>query len=235
MEGSLLIRQPSRRPFKLPPQPSSAVIYRTHLRMSLPRMVAMPTVVVVGLCLAGGDGWERSRAADFFEAEERVVPLPPTVVADPLGMPIVPPSGLGGWLETSAQRGEEVRPPAIETVAKPLEEFVKTPWKAPAFAAPTRPGLLVRQQGQFPWGIDAEWRVGVAVDSTGPGRGEFADATQWTIRKEVAGDFFIYLHDRGSGFVKNFGERMSVFGRYITSGDKTNPVSTVQFGAAKSY
>ena len=63
----------------------------------------------------------------------------------------------------------------------------------------------------------------------------FADATQWTIRKEVAGDFFIYLHDRGSGFVKNFGERMSVFGRYITTGDKTNPVSTVQFGAAKSY
>jgi hypothetical protein len=35
--------------------------------------------------------------------------------------------------------------------------------------------------------------------------------------------------------VKNFGERMSVFGRYITTGDKTNPVSTVQLGAAKSY
>jgi hypothetical protein len=95
--------------------------------------------------------------------------------------------------------------------------------------------LLVRQQGQLPWGIDAEWRVGVAVDSIGPGKGEFADATQWTIRKEVGSDFFIYLHDRGSGFVKNFGERMSVFGRYITTGDKTNPVSTVQFGAAKSY
>ena len=158
-----------------------------------------PTVVVVGLCLAGGNGWQALPAADFLEAEERVVPLPPTVVADPLGMPIVPPSGLGGWLENSARGGEEVRPPAIETVAKPLEEFVKTPWQAPAFAAPTRPGLLVRQQRQLPWGIDAEWRVGVAVDSTGPGKGEFADATQWTIRKEVAGDFFSYLHDRGSG------------------------------------
>jgi|GEM_PF-4484838 hypothetical protein len=203
--------------------------------MSLQRIAVGPTVVVVGLCLAGGNGWGALRAADFLEAEERVVPLPSTVVADPLGMPIVPPSGLGRWLETSARGSEEVRPPAIETVAKPLEEFVKTPWQAPAFAAPTRPGLLVRQQGQFAWGIDAEWRVGVAVDSIGPGKGEFADATQWTIRKEVGSDFFVYLHDRGSGFVKNFGERMSVFGRYITTGDKTNPVSTVQFGAAKSY
>ncbi len=211
------------------------MISLTQLRMSLQQIASGPTVVVVGLCLAGGNGWQASPAADFLEAEERVVPLPPTVGADPLGMPIVPPSGLGGWLENSARGGEEVRPPAIETVAKPLEEFVKTPWQAPAFAAPTRPGLLVRQQRQLPWGIDAEWRVGVAVDSTGPGKGEFADATQWTIRKEVAGDFFIYLHDRGSGFVKNFGERMSVFGRYITTGDKTNPVSTVQFGAAKSY
>ena len=59
--------------------------------------------------------------------------------------------------------------------------------------------------------------------------------TQEKDNLELAGDFFIYLHDRGSGFVKNFGERMSVFGRYITTGDKTNPVSTVQFGAAKSY
>jgi hypothetical protein len=194
----------------------------------------MPAVVF-GLFLAWFAGDTVALAADVVEGEELVVPLPPTVVADPLGMPIVPPSGLGRWLETSAARGDGVKPPAIETVAKPLEEFVKTPWKAPAFAGPTRPGLLVRQQGQLPWGIDAEWRVGVAVNSIGPGKGEFADATQWTIRKEVAGDFFIYLHDRGSGFVKNFGERMSVFGRYITTGDKTNPVSTVQFGAAKSY
>ena len=198
------------------------------------RLASVPTVVI-GLCLAGRDGGASPRAADLAESEERVIPLPPTVVADPLGMPIVPPSGLGRWLETTSAANDGVRPPAIETVAKPLEEFVITPWKAPVFGAPTRPGLLVRQQGQLPWGIDAEWRVGVAVDSTGPGKGEFADATQWTIRKEVAGDFFIYLHDRGSGFVKNFGERMSVFGRYITTGDKSDPGSTVQFGAAKSY
>jgi len=167
--------------------------------------------------------------------ESPVVPLPPAVVEDPLGMPIVPPTGLGRWLEARDPAGESVAPPAIETVAKPLEEFVKTPWKAPAFAAATRPGLLVRQTGHLPWGIDAEWRLGVAVDSKGPGKGEIADATQWTIRKALADDFFVYLHDRGSGFVKNFGERVSVFGRYITTGDKSNPVSTVQFGAAKSY
>ena len=215
--------------------PLIAVIHRTPVPTSWHRLGSLPSLIVVGLCLAGGAGGEGLPAADGIEGEGLVVPLPPTVVADPLGMPIVPPSGLGRWLETPASRSEEVKPPTIETVAKPLEEFVKTPWKAPAFAAPTRPGLLVRQQGQLPWGIDAEWRVGVAVSSIGPGKGEFADATQWTIRKEVAGDFFIYLHDRGSGFVKNFGERMSVFGRYITTGDKTNPVSTVQFGAAKSY
>lgn len=211
------------------------MIHRASSPGSWQRIGASPTVFVIGWCLAVQAGIDRVAAADFTDAEGGVVALPSTVVADPLGMPIVPPSGLGRWLETSPLGGEELKPPTIETVAKPLEEFVKTPWRAPAFAAPTRPGLLVRQQGQLPWGIDAEWRVGVAVNSTGPGKGEFADATQWTIRKEVAGDFFIYLHDRGSGFVKNFGERMSVFGRYITSGDKTNPVSTVQFGAAKSY
>jgi hypothetical protein len=195
----------------------------------------MPAVLLIGLCTTGGPWPATLPAADVGSDDARVVALPPTVFAEPLGMPIVPPSGLGRWLETSSHNAEAVAPPALETVAKPLEEFVKTPWKAPAFAAPTRPGLLVRQQGQLPWGIDAEWRVGVAVDSTGPGKGEFADATQWTIRKAVANDFFIYLHDRGSGFVKNFGERVSVFGRYITTGDKANPVATVQFGAAKSY
>ncbi len=173
--------------------------------------------------------------SDATVAGSEVVPLPPAVVEAPLGMPIVPPAELGRWLDTTASGADGVAPPAIETVAKPLEEFVKTPWRAPAFAAATRPGLLVRQQGRLPWGIDAEWRVGVAVDSKGPGKGEIADATQWTIRKALADDFFVYLHDRGSGFVKNFGTRVSVFGRYITSGDKTNPVSTVQFGAAKSY
>ena len=91
---------------QLPPQPSSAVISLTQPRMSLQRIASGPTVVVVGLCLAGGNGWVALRAADFLEAEERVVPLPSTVVADPLGMPIVPPSGLGRWLETSARGGE---------------------------------------------------------------------------------------------------------------------------------
>ena len=161
--------------------------------------------------------------------------LPEEVVADPLGMPIVAPGGLSTWLSSSKATGEGVAPPAIETVARPLEEFVKTPWKAPAFAAPTRPGLLVRQRGKLPFGVDAEWRVGVAVDAKGPGRGELADATQWTIRKAIADDFFIYLHDRGSGFMKTFGDRVSVYGRYFATGDKENPVSTVQFGAAKSY
>ena len=162
-------------------------------------------------------------------------PLPAALVADPLGMPIVAPGGLSRWLSASEAAGEGVAPPAIETVARPLEEFVKTPWKAQAFAAPARPGLLVRQQGRLPFGVDAEWRVGVAVDAKGPGRGELADATQWTIRKAIADDFFIYLHDRGSGFMKTFGDRVSVYGRYFATGDKENPVSTVQFGAAKSY
>lgn len=162
-------------------------------------------------------------------------PLPAEVVADPLGMPIVAPGGLSRWLSASETAGEGVAPPAIETVARPLEEFVKTPWKAPAFAAPVRPGLLVRQQGRLPFGVDAEWRVGVAVDAKGPGRGELADATQWTIRKALADDFFIYLHDRGSGFMKTFGDRVSVYGRYFSTGDKDNAVSNVQFGAAKSY
>ena len=60
------------------------MISLTQLRMSLQQIASGPTVVVVGLCLAGGNGWQASPAADFLEAEECVVPLPPTVGADPL-------------------------------------------------------------------------------------------------------------------------------------------------------
>ena len=218
-----------------PHRQSGPLIDRTHRVLLRQRSRSNPGSRAVWLLLVVTVGGGAVPAADFVEDTGTVVPLPPTLVADPLGMPIVPPSGLGRWLETAPGGLDGVAIPAIETVAKPLEEFVKTPWKAPVFGAATRPGLLVRQQGQLPFGIDAEWRVGVAVDTTGPGKGEFADATQWTIRKAVANDFFIYLHERGSGFVKHYGERVSVFGRYIATGDKADPVSTVQIGAAKSY
>ena len=161
--------------------------------------------------------------------------LPPELMEDPLRTPLGGPGGLSTWLVPAGPRADEETPPAIETVARPLEEFVKTPWKAPAFAAPVRPGFLVRQERRLPFGFDAEWRVGVAVDSQGPGRGAVTDATQWTIRKALADDFVVYLHDRGTGFMKSFGEKLSVFGRYYSTGDRTNPVETLQIGAAKSY
>lgn len=168
-------------------------------------------------------------------APAAAAPLPDEVLEDPLGTPLVTPGGLARWISAPQTPPEPAAVPMVETVAKPLEEFVRTPWNAPAFGAAARPGLLVRQGGTLPFGFDAEWRVGVAVDANGPGRGELADATQWTIRKALSDDLLVYLHDRGSGFVKSFGERFSVFGRYITSGDRTNPVSTVQVGAAKAY
>lgn len=179
----------------------------------------------------------RADAADASSqpAPAAPTPLPEEVLDDPLGTPLVTPGGLARWISASPAPPEPAAVPMLETVAKPLEEFVRTPWNAPVFGAAARPGLLVRQGGTLPFGFDAEWRVGVAVDAKGPGRGELADATQWTLRKTLSDDLLVYLHDRGSGFVKSFGERFSVFGRYITSGDRTNPVSTVQFGAAKAY
>ncbi|RLS28720.1 MAG: hypothetical protein DWH79_13035 [Planctomycetota bacterium] len=228
---------------------------RRFPRAAWERGICLAAAVAIALLDDGGagcpaGGWKKTLAAspDVSEALDLgpgggarpaealpVIPLPPTLSDPSAGMQFIPPAGLGGWLESPRSGGDGIAPPAIETVAKPLEEFVTTPWKSTPFAGPKRPGLVVRQASQLPWGIDAEWRVGVAVDSKGPGRGEIADATNWTIRKAIADDFFLYLHDRGSGFVKHFGERVSVFGRYITSGDHTNPVSTVQFGAAKSY
>ena len=71
-------------------------------------------------------------AADFVEDTGTVVPLPPTLVADPLGMPIVPPSGLGRWLETAPGRLDGVAIPAIETVAVHQMAPPKTPDQAPA-------------------------------------------------------------------------------------------------------
>lgn len=88
VEGSGPLPERPRGNLNLPRVPSNAVIHRTHFRASWHRLASVPTVVV-GLCLAGRDG-ASLRAADLVEAEERVVPLPTTVVADPLGMPIVP-------------------------------------------------------------------------------------------------------------------------------------------------
>lgn len=197
------------------------------------------TVAVTGLLLVTTAAIAEPGSGDDRTGSGRpsAEAVPAEILEDPLGGPLVPPSDLARWLERPAatRPTDGVPAPAFETVAKPLEDFVKTPWQAPAFAAPTRPGILVRQEGRLPWGIDAEWRVGVAVDAKGPGRGELADASQWTIRKAIADDFLVYLHDRGSGFVKTFGEHLSVFGRYIATGDRSNPVSTVQVGAATSY
>ena len=43
------------------------------------------------------------------------------------------------------------------------------------------------------------------------------------------------MHDRGSGFVKHFGDRLSVYGRYLSTGDKTTPTSLLQVGAARAF
>lgn len=170
------------------------------------------------------------------------VGIPPEVLDDPLMLP----HDFGGWLGSArdaaaADEGED-RPDAagglaLETVARPIDDVAKTPWNTPAFANAPTPGIVLRQRRRLPWGLEAEWCLGVAAATQEPGTAEITDASRWSIRKSLGNDLYLYLHDRGSGFVKYFGDRLSVFGRYTATIDQQTETTnaTLQLGAARRF
>ena len=123
----------------------------------------------------------------------------------------------------------------IDTIVKPIDAVVQTPWKTPAYVSPTQPGLTLASSQALPWGLEVEWQVGVAATPKTAEPLELRNASQWSIRKAFGNDLFLYLHDRGSGFVKSFGSQFSVFGRYHYTVEKGVTDSTMQVGAASSF
>jgi hypothetical protein len=123
----------------------------------------------------------------------------------------------------------------IDTIVKPIDAVVQTPWKTPAYVSPTQPGLTLTSSQALPWGLEVEWQVGVAATPKTAEPLELRNASQWSIRKAFGNDLFLYLHDRGSGFVKSFGSQFSVFGRYNYTVEKGVTDSTMQVGAASSF
>ena len=159
----------------------------------------------------------------------------PNVAHEPFpGGDLALPKDLGKWLQGAPSRddGQGIR---LDTVAKPIDAVAQTPWKASAYSGSARPGFLMRKNHALPWGLEAEWQVGVVAMPQNVGEAEISDASRWSIRKAVGKDLYLYMHDRGSGFVKHFGDRLSVYGRYLSTGDKTTPTSLLQVGAARAF
>jgi hypothetical protein len=170
--------------------------------------------------------------------------LPVTGFAeDPLlGLPALPsdeqlalPKNLGALFPIERGSGDATSQLHLEPVAKPIDSIVQTPWKAPAYSTATQPGVVLSQTQKLPWGLQAEWRVGVAAPPRALGAVELQDTSLWSVKTGIGDKFFVYLHDKGSGFVKYFGDSLSVYGRIVNGTDKRTTPTTVQLGASRSF
>jgi hypothetical protein len=170
--------------------------------------------------------------------------LPLTVFAeDPLlGLPPLPsdeqlalPKNLGSFFLSERGSADATSQLQLEPVAKPIDSIVQTPWKTPAYSTTTQPGVVLSQTQKLPWGFQAEWRVGVAAPTKATGTVELPDTSLWSVKTGIGDKFFVYLHDKGSGFVRYFGDSLSVYGRVVNGNDKRTVPTSVQLGASRSF
>lgn len=164
-------------------------------------------------------------------AEDPLLGIPPLPSDEQLALP----KNLGTLFQIDRGSAEATSQLHLEPVAKPIDSIVQTPWKASAFDSPAQPGVVLRQNQKLPWGLQAEWRVGVAAHPKAIGAAEFSDASLWSVKTAIGDRFFVYLHDKGSGFVKYFGDTLSVYGRIVNGSDKRATPTTLHVGAARSF
>ena len=164
-------------------------------------------------------------------AEDHVLGLPPLPGDEQLALP----KNLGTLFRSDRSSAEATSQFHIEPVAKPIDSIAQTPWKAPAYTTTTQPGVVLSQTQKLPWGLQAEWRVGVAGHTKATGATDVVDGSLWSVKTGIGDKFFIYLHDKGSGFVKYFGDSLSVYGRVVNGTDKQTTPTTVQVGASRSF
>jgi hypothetical protein len=164
-------------------------------------------------------------------AEDRVIGLPSLPSDEELALP----KGIGTLFKVDPRSGEATSQLHLEPVAKPIDSIVQTPWKAPAFNTTPQPGVVLRQTQKLPWGLQAEWRVGVAAQTKTTGAVELPETSLWSVKTGIGDKFFFYLHDKGSGFVKYFGDSLSVYGRVVNGTDKRTTPATLQVGASRAF
>jgi hypothetical protein len=164
-------------------------------------------------------------------AEDHLLGIPPLPSDERLALP----KNLGGLFpfdHTSAEPSGQLR---IEPVAKPIDSIVQTPWKAPAYNTPARPGIVLQKSQTLPWGLQTEWRIGVAATPQTVEAAELSEASLWSIKTAIGDRFFVYLHDKGSGFVRYFGDTLSVYGRVVNGNDNRATPTSVQLGASRKF
>jgi hypothetical protein len=159
-----------------------------------------------------------------------------------LGLPSLPsdeqlalPRNLGALFPIDRDSAEATSQLHLVPVAKPIDSIVQTPWKAPAYATTTQPGVVLSQTQKLPWGLQAEWRVGVAGHANATGATDVVEGSLWSVKTGIGDKLFVYLHDKGSGFVKYFGDSLSVYGRVVNGTDKRTTPPSVQLGASRSF
>lgn len=131
-----------------------------------------------------------------------------------------------------------------------IEVYVQTPWGSPAFDAGTQPGIMMLFRNSLPWGIEAEWNVGVVGDQAGRDAVGFTDAVQWSFEKKVAEEFTLFVQGfknqaalprvanqtvLGGGFIRTIGRRVALFGSWNVATDRAGPASVIQLGGAGAF
>ena len=131
-----------------------------------------------------------------------------------------------------------------------MEVYVQTPWGSPEFEVGTQPGIMMLFRNSLPWGIEAEWNVGVVGDQATPDSVGFTDAAQWSFEKEVAEGLTLFIQGFknqaalprvanqtvvGGGFIKNFSRRFSLFGSWNAATDRAGPATVIQLGGAGAF
>lgn len=164
-------------------------------------------------------------------AEDPLLGLPPLPSDEQLALP----KNLGSFFLSERGTAEATSRLQLEPVAKPIDSIAQTPWKTPAYSATPQPGVVLSQTQKLPWGLQAEWRVGVAAHTKTTGAVELPDTSLWSVKTGIGDKFFVYLHDKGSGFVKYFGDSLSVYGRVVNGTDRRATPPTVQLGASRSF
>jgi len=164
-------------------------------------------------------------------AEDHLLGLPPLPGDEQLALP----KNLGRLFLSDRGSAEATSQLHLEPVAKPIDSIVQTPWKAPAYTTTTQPGVVLSQTQKLPWGLQAEWRIGVAGHTKATGATDVVEGSVWSVKTGIGDKFFVYLHDKGSGFVKYFGDSLSVYGRVVNGTDKQTTPTTVQVGASRSF
>lgn len=164
-------------------------------------------------------------------AEDPLLGIPPLPSDEQLALP----KNLGTFFLRDRGSAEVTSQLYLEPVAKPIDSIAQTPWKAPVYTTTPQPGVVLRQTQKLPWGLQAEWRVGVAGHANATGATDVLEGSLWSVKTGIGDKFFVYLHDKGSGFVKYFGDSLSVYGRVVNGTDKRTTPPSVQLGASRSF